>query len=211
MSLLNVSSTLPPNVSPGPQNPRLQSGVTKKTQTSVWGKTNLMKNEEQILRQRAIKVAGIPKETTSKEETLRVVEFMLIPEKYCIDSSYVTEVLPLKEITTIPGTPQFVMGVMNARGKIISIVNLKSFLNLNETGITELNKIIVVKHGKMEFGIVADAINGTHELPLSGLSPPPVTIHGIGAEYIKGVTTEGLILLEISAILSSESIIVNQK
>ncbi len=171
----------------------------------------MMKSEKQILRQRAIKVAGIPKEVTSGEVTLQVVEFTLIPERYCIAGSFVTEVLPLKEITTIPGTPPFVLGVMNVRGKIISIINLKSFFNLKEKGITEQNKIIVVKQGAMEFGIVTDAINGSHELPLSSLSPPPVTINGIGAEYIKGVTPEGLILLEISAIMSSQSIIVNQK
>lgn len=139
-----------------------------------------------------------------------VVEFLLNPEKYCIPSAFVSEVLRLKEITPIPGVPAFVLGVMNVRGKIISIVNLKTFFNLKEVGITELNKIIVIKQNQMEFGIVTDAITGTRELFMNTLSAPPITINGIGAEYVKGVAPDGLILLEINTILTSKSLIINQ-
>jgi purine-binding chemotaxis protein CheW len=170
-----------------------------------------MKDEQLILQERAKKIAGWKTELTSKGESLVVVEFQLIPERYCIAGSFVTEVLPLKAITPIPGVPAFVLGVMNVRGKIISIINLKTFFNLKETGITQLNKIIIVKQNQMEFAIVTDAITGTREILLSSLSAPPVTLSGIGADYIKGVTPDGLILLDIATVLSSKSIIVNQK
>lgn len=170
-----------------------------------------MKDDQMILQERAKKIAGRKTEMTTNKESLLVVEFLLIPEKYCIASSFITEVLPLKEITPIPGAPDFVVGVINARGKIISIVNLKVFFNLKETGITELNKIIVIKHNQMEFGIAADAITGTREIDVNSLSATPVTIQGIGAEYIKGITPDGLILLSGEHILTSKAITVNQK
>ena len=170
-----------------------------------------MKDDQAILRERAKKIAGHHAETSHGGESLLVVEFMLLPEKYCIASSYISEVLPLKDITPIPGAPAFVMGIMNIRGKIISIINLKSFFNLREKGISELNKIIVIKQNQMEFGLVTDAITGTREIDQQGLSAPPATIHGIGSEYIKGLTPEGLILLDIATILSSKSLIVDQK
>ena len=140
-----------------------------------------------------------------------VVEFLLMPEKYCINNTYITEVLPLKAITPLPGVPEFVTGIMNVRGKIISVINLKRFFHLKEVGITEVNKIIVIKHNQMEFGIVTDAITGTGSIALEELSAPPVTIHGIGAEYIKGITREGLIVLDIVTILTSKSLIIDQK
>jgi len=144
-------------------------------------------------------------------ETLMVVEFLLMPEKYGIESKYVSEVLSLKELTPIPGAPSFVTGIMDVRAKIISIVNLKLLFNLKETGLTQLNKIIVLKRGPMEFGIVTDAIAGTREVLLKGLGAPPATIQGTLAEYIKGITPEGLILLDGENLLTNKSIIVNQQ
>jgi purine-binding chemotaxis protein CheW len=170
-----------------------------------------MKDELTILSERARKNAYRHSEQPPQGETLLVVTFRLIPERYCIGSAFVTEVLPLKEITPIPGVPPFVLGVMNVRGKIISVINLKKFFNLKETGITESNKIIVVKQNHMEFGIVTDVITGTCALILSTLSAPPVTLNHIGAEYVKGVTPDGLILLDIVAILNDKSLIINNK
>lgn len=144
-------------------------------------------------------------------EPLLVVEFVLIPEKYCIDSCFVTEVLPVKEITFIPGTPDFVVGVMNMRGKIISVVNIRNFFNLRDKGISELNRIIVLNHNQMEFGILADLITGTREIDAARLSAPPATVIGTGAGYIKGITADGHILLDAAAIMTSKMIIVNQK
>lgn len=170
-----------------------------------------MKDEQTILQTRAKKVAGWKADTASGGESMLVVEFQLIPERYCIESSFIAEVLPLKEITPIPGAPAFMIGVMNVRGKIISVVNLKTFFNLKEKGITELNKIIVIRKNLMEFGIVTDAIIGTREVIVNTLSAPPVTISGIGAEYVKGVTPDGLILLDMASIMNSKSLIINQK
>jgi purine-binding chemotaxis protein CheW len=169
-----------------------------------------MKDDGIILRQRADKLSGNVKENLQRGESIPVVEFLLIPERYCVPSAAVSEVLPLKEITAIPGVPGFIAGIMNVRGKIISIVNLKSFFNLKEIGLTERNKIIVLRHRAMEFGIVTDAITGTGEVHQSSLYPPPVTLNGIGAEYITGVTQDGLILLDVAAILSSSSLIIKQ-
>jgi len=140
-----------------------------------------------------------------------VVEFILAPEKYAIDGSLVSEVLPLNNLTIIPGVPSFITGIMNIRGKITSIVNLKRFFNLKEKGLTALSKILVIKHQLMEFGIVTDEIIGINQLDIGSLSPPPVTLQGEGAGYILGVTPEGTILLDAVAILSDNALIINQK
>ncbi len=167
-----------------------------------------MNNDQEILLERAKKIAG---RRSSKAEvsdsTISVVEFLLTPERYAFAESHVLEVLSLKEITSIPGTPAFVMGVINLRGRIVSIINLKSLFNLRERGLTELNKVMILKNESMEFGVVADAILGNNVIDLALLSSPPITLDNAGMEYITGVTSDGLILLNAEQLLTSKQII----
>ena len=170
-----------------------------------------MDKERDVLRERAKKSAGRKgNEKSLTGKTLSVVEFILSPESYALEEKYVSEVLFLKEITSIPGTPPFVMGVINLRGRIISIVNLKSLFNLKERGLTELNKVMILRSDTMEFGIVTDSISGNKTIALNTLSPPPLTLDSIGADYISGITPDGLILLNAIHLLSSKQIIINK-
>jgi purine-binding chemotaxis protein CheW len=170
-----------------------------------------MKDEKLILLERAQQIAG-RKDLANVDmvDATTVVEFMLMPEKYAIEEKYITEVFFLKEITAIPGTPAFVMGVINLRGKILSVVNLKSFFNLKDRGLSDLNKVIVIQNDNMKFGIVTDSIVGSKTISISSLSPPPLTLHNNGAEFISGVTSDGTILLNAIQLLTSKQIIVNK-
>lgn len=142
---------------------------------------------------------------------LHVVEFLLLPERYGIESHFISEVILLKELTPIPGVPSFVSGVTNVRGKIVSIVNLKTFLGLVTKGITELNKTILINYNGMEFGIIADAIIGIRSVDEKTLSPAPVTIQSDSAKFVKGITPDGMIILDGVHLLSETTIVVNQK
>jgi purine-binding chemotaxis protein CheW len=170
-----------------------------------------MATDKDVLIERARRIAGRKdNEDQLTGETLSVVEFLLLPERYAFEGKYISEVLLLKEITSIPGTPPFVMGVINLRGKVVSIINLKSLFNLKEWGLTQLNKVLILKDDTMEFGIVADEISENKSIFLNTLSPPPVTLDNIGVEYISGITPDGLILLSARNLLSSKQIIINQ-
>ncbi len=171
-----------------------------------------MKSDEELLQERARKISG-PRagNHVSHDDKITVVEFNLMPEHYAIDEHFVGEVMLLKELTPIPGVPAFVAGITNLRGKIISVVNLKNFLGITSRGITDLNRIIVLKNKQMEFGILADSILGTKTIKTSMLSPAPITIRGAEAGYVKGITSDGLVILDGNNILSSKMIIVNQK
>ena len=170
-----------------------------------------MEQKNIILKERARKIAGRKNnENQTIGEYISVVEFLLAPEIYAFEDKYVTEVLSLKEITTIPGTPAFVMGVINLRGRIISVINLKVLFKLKERGLTELNKVILLKNDIMEFGIVVDSIIGNKTISINSLSPVPLTLDNIGIEYITGVVPDGLILLNAENLLSSKQIIVTK-
>jgi len=172
-----------------------------------------MENNDQILAERA-KVLSFPLKGASDRagnQSILVTRFLLTPEVYGIEAIWIREVLPLKSLTTIPGTPSFVMGVVNVRGQIISVVNLKRLFNLEEKGISELNKIIIIRNDRLEFGILADSVIGMEVIELSDIQSSPLTLNGTGADYVTGVTRDGLIVLDGQKILNSSIIIVNDK
>ncbi|MFH1036142.1 MAG: chemotaxis protein CheW [Pseudomonadota bacterium] len=142
---------------------------------------------------------------------LEVLLFRLASEIYGIESGFVRETHHLKNFTPLPGTPTFVLGIVNLRGGIISVVDLKKFFNLPEKGIGELNKVIVIRDQRMEFGILADAIVDVRAIALADINPVPPTVTGIGAEYLKGVTGDQVIIIDAQRILEDEKIIVLQE
>lgn len=167
--------------------------------------------QRNILRSRARSLARdlTPVETTL--ETLDIIEFSLASEIYGIESAFVREVYPLKDFTPLPGTPPFVLGIVNVRGQILSVVDLKKFFNLPARGLGELNKILILHDDGVEFGILADVVLGTYSLPIEAISPGLPTVTGIGAEYLSGVTAERVIILDARKILGDEQIVVNQE
>lgn len=171
-----------------------------------------MVTNEEILEARAKLISGdrlVPNEPTGDE--LSVVEFSLSPERYAVEEQHVGEVLLLKELTPIPGAPDFVAGIANIKGRILSVLNLKIFLGITAKGITELNRIIILKNNRMEFGILTDSILGIRNFPSGQFTRKPDTLQGTAAEYIKGITSDGLILLDSERMLSAQTITINQK
>jgi purine-binding chemotaxis protein CheW len=169
--------------------------------------------EEQrsTLKVRARALALEPEQADAAWEFIDIIEFRLASEIYGIESAFVREVYPLKDFTPLPGTPAFVLGIVNVRGQILSIIDLKKFFNLPDKGLGQLNKVIIIRDDRMEFGILADAILGTYSIPLEAIQPPLPTVTGIGAEYLKGVTGECVIILEAERILCDEKIVVHEE
>jgi purine-binding chemotaxis protein CheW len=164
--------------------------------------------ERKILRARAQTLAREPERGEATRGALDVMEFLLAHEMYGVESLYVREVHPLKAFTPLPCTPAFVLGIVNIRGQILSIVNLKRFFDLPEKGLTDLNKLIIVHDAHMAFGILADAILGVRSIPLKDILPSLPTLTGIRDAYLKGVTGERLVLLDAGKLLADQKLIV---
>ena len=170
----------------------------------------MTQNQAAILKARARALAQEPKKAAVTGTFLEIIEFCLASETYGIESMFVREIHPLRDLTPLPGVPPFVLGITNVRGQILSVVDLKKFFNLPDKGLGELNKMIILRNKGMEFGILADAILGTMSVALDTIQTPPVTVTGIGAEYLKGVTGERVIVLDAQKIIDDERIIVNE-
>ncbi len=164
---------------------------------------------EAILAQRAQKLARPPTSDTVAQQRFEVLEFSLAREHYGIASQYVREVFPLNDLTPVPCTPAFVLGIANVRGEIISIVDIRKFFGLPSSGITELNKVIVLEGLGMTFGVVVDFIVEVQQLAQIDLLPA-TNISGISASHLLGVTAQRMAVIDAEKLLGDKSIIVDE-
>ncbi len=168
-------------------------------------------DNQRILDARAKILAVEPQEIQIDEHKIEVVEFLLAHERYALQTEFIREIYPLNDLTPLPGTPSFVLGVINVRGRIVSIVDLKKFFELPEKGLTDLNKIIIIQSDIMEFGILADEIVEVRTILVSELQTSFITLTEIRSEYLKGVTQDRLVVLDAEKILSDKKIVVNDE
>ena len=170
-----------------------------------------LEEKRKILGDRARLLAASSKaDATAPRSLLQIVEFVLGPERYGIESRCIREIYPLNEFTPLPCTPAFVLGLVNVRGQILSIIDIKKLFDLPEKGLTDLNKIIIVHAHSIELGILADAILGTRSIAPEELHPALPTLTGIRADYLQGITKDSLVVLDVGKILADEKILVDE-
>lgn len=165
----------------------------------------------EVLRARAALLARPPAESVTGDASLQLLEFRVAQERYAIETRFVREVQPLRNLTPLPSAPPFVLGIANVRGRIVPLFDLKKFFALPEAGLTDLHRIILLSGRDLELGVLADVSVGVTTLLLDRLHPPMSTLTGIGADYLKGVTVERLIVLDMDRILADPRILVNEE
>lgn len=166
-------------------------------------------DRKKILEARAKAIAPEAEKKEISENFIQILVFLLAYETYGIELSCVREVLQLKEITAVPCTPQFVLGIINVRGEILSIIDIKQFFDLPAKGLTDLNKVIIIDNNRMSFGILADSLIGVRPIALDEIQPASPALTGVREEYLMGVTKERLVILDAEKLLSDKIIVVN--
>jgi purine-binding chemotaxis protein CheW len=138
------------------------------------------------------------------EDTLTLIEFLMAGETYALSLGQIRGIHPLTAITVIPGVPDFIRGIINLRGEIISVVDLKMFFGLANGEIVKSRQVIILSSHEMEFGIIADHILGIRDLPECHLHTSMATLSGARADYIKGVTADGTVVLDDVKLLTDK-------
>jgi purine-binding chemotaxis protein CheW len=169
-------------------------------------------DKNKILRDRAVRLAQAPDtEAELKEEFVEVIEFLLADESYAIDVGHVREVYPLKDLIPVPCTPSFIMGIINVRGQVVSVTDLRQLFELPTKELTAESKVLILNNANMEFGIIADVVLAERRVPVADIQTGLATLSGPREKYIKGVTSERLVLLDGERLLSDESIVVHEE
>lgn len=165
----------------------------------------------QILRARARALARVSEPAQTTENSVEILEFRLAKECYALEYRWVQEVCLLKELVPLPCTPPFVLGIVNVRGRILPVLDLKKFFDLPEKGLTDLHRIILVRGHELELGLLADVVTGVRSIPVDNLQRSLATLTGIRDDYLMGVTPERLVVLDLARILADPKILVHEE
>lgn len=138
------------------------------------------------------------------DELLQLVSFNIGSEGFGIDILKVREINRMVDITRVPQAPHYVEGVINLRGKVIPIIDLRKRFNLETREYDKNTRIVVVDILGHITGVVVDAVSEVLRLPAGTIESTPEIVTGVSSEYIKGVAKlEGrlLILLDLSKVI----------
>ena len=135
----------------------------------------------------------------------QVVVFDLNEEAYGVDISQVREIIRMQEITRVPRAPEFVEGVINLRGKVIPVVDLRARFSMPSTERTDEHGIVVVDVDGQDIGMVVDAVTEVSRTPSDSIEPPSSVITTDDSEYLTGIVKTDdklIILLDIAKVIS---------
>lgn len=145
------------------------------------------------------------KKDFDSKEVLQLVTFRLGAEEFSLDILKVQEIIRHMDLTRVPKTPDFVDGVINLRGRVIPVLDLRKRFGLPADEKTNETRIIVVDVDSKTVGLKVDAVSEVLRLPSDTVEPPPAIVTGAESDYIRGVgKLDGrlIILLDVSRILS---------
>ncbi|GBF11623.1 MAG: chemotaxis protein CheW [Tepidibacillus sp.] len=136
---------------------------------------------------------------------IKFIVFRLGSEEYGVDVQQVKSIERMEHITRVPNTPPFVKGVINLRGVVIPIIDLRRRFSIEQKDYNESTRIIIVNVEEMEVGLIVDAANDVIDIPVQAIEPPPKVVGAVEAIYLRGVAKLAnrlLILLNLDKVLN---------
>jgi purine-binding chemotaxis protein CheW len=144
---------------------------------------------------------------TTEAKEVKVIVFQLQDEEYGIPVHQVRSIEKMQHITRVPRTAPFVKGVINLRGVVTPIIDLRVRFELEEQAYTDSTRIIIVALEQMEVGLIVDAANDVIDIPVSLIEPRPEVVGNVEVEYITGVAKVDkrlIILLNLEKVLTRD-------
>lgn len=145
------------------------------------------------------------------EEELKVIVFRLGSEEYGIEVDKVQTIERMMPITRVPKTLSFVKGVINLRGVVIPVIDLRGRFSLPESEYTDQTRIVIVGVDDMQVGFIVDSANDVIDIKSSAIDSPPEVVGGVKARYLRGVAkledSRLLIMLNLNEVLNKSEIV----
>ncbi|KGA97348.1 chemotaxis protein CheW [Alkalihalobacillus alcalophilus ATCC 27647 = CGMCC 1.3604] len=146
---------------------------------------------------------------TASEE-MKVIVFRIEKEEYAIPVQFIQSIERMLPITRIPNADSFVKGVMNLRGVITPVIDLRLRFGLDEKEVDDTTRILVISKDQLDFGLIVDEAKDVFDFPKHKIEPTPEVIGSVEAEYLNGVIKLGdklFTLLKLEKIIDNELII----
>tara|TARA_R110001583_G_scaffold2296_6_gene16937 strand:+ start:3723 stop:4217 length:495 start_codon:yes stop_codon:yes gene_type:complete len=145
--------------------------------------------------------------TGENDEVLQWVTFKLENETYGINVMQVQEVLRYSEIAPVPGAPLYVLGIINLRGNVVTVIDTRSRFGLESCDVTDNTRVVVIESEKQVIGILVDSVAEVVYLKASDIDAAPNVGNDESAQFIQGVSNregELLILVDLDKLLSDD-------
>lgn len=152
---------------------------------------------------------GLESQPTPAVSQRQLVVLVMAEAEFGVDIRHVREVIRVTEIIRMPRTPQFIEGIINLRGRILPVLDLKKRFQLPAAERTDQTRIMVVEWRGQFVGFLVDRVNEVVRVPSASVSAPPEMILNIAGHYLEGIVeVQGrlLILLDMERILDQEEI-----
>jgi purine-binding chemotaxis protein CheW len=146
-------------------------------------------------------------DTNSAMNEIQLVVFDLASEHYGVDISDVREIMRMQNITKVPGAMSYVEGVINLRGKVLPVLDLRKRLGLKVADQSEESRIVVVDIADGEVGVIVDAVTEVLRVSNAAIDPPSSMVSQGNSDYLRGIaklTDRLIILLDLNKLLSSK-------
>lgn len=145
--------------------------------------------------------------TMVSEQILQLVTFTLEKEEYAVDILSVQEINRITEITRVPNAPDYVEGVINLRGKVIPVVNLRKKFGLDNRETDDSSRVIIMDIQGVTYGLVVDSVSEVLRIPSNIVEPPPPMASSTSSMFIKGIAkleNRLIILIDINKFLGQQ-------
>jgi purine-binding chemotaxis protein CheW len=152
-------------------------------------------------------MAKVVAQTKANDAVIQWVTFRLADEIYGINVMQVQEVLRVSEIAPVPGAPHYVLGIINLRGNVVTVIDTRIRLGLATTEVTDSTRIVIIEGARHVVGILVDCVAEVVDLPMSEVESPPNVGSDESSKYIQGVASrdnELLILVDLNKLLTDE-------
>lgn len=143
------------------------------------------------------------------DEVQRWVTFELDNETYCISVSDVREVLRFTEIAPVPGSPEYVVGIINLRGNVVTVIDTRNRFGLTPKEVDDATRIVIIEIDGQEVGILVDSVAEVVDLQMSSIEAAPNVGNEEASRYIQGVTSRDgqlLIIVDLNKLLSEDEL-----
>jgi purine-binding chemotaxis protein CheW len=166
-----------------------------------------------LWRRRALELAAAPDRDREAGEVTTLVVFRLGDDRYAVPITAVREILRVGRVTPLSTAPAFVHGVINLRGVVLAVLDLRVFFGIEAGQAGGAARIVVAEGGGMSVGILVEQIEEIVDLPAAEVKPPLPSAKGLAEDYVAGIAAPGgrmIVLLDLDKVLRNPRIVVDE-
>jgi purine-binding chemotaxis protein CheW len=166
-----------------------------------------------LWRRRALELAAAPDRDREAGEMLTLVVLRLGNDCYAVPITAVREILRVGRVTPVSPAPAFVHGVINLRGVVVAVLDLRVFFGIEPGPAGDAARIVVAEGGGMSVGILVERIEEIIDLPATEVKPPLPSAKGIAEDYVAGIAAPGgrmIVLIDLDKVLRNPRIVVDE-